>query len=550
MRLDRHGWLVETAAATAVGLLLAVFFTWPAIAHPASTVPGDLGDPLYQAWQLSWGGHALLHAPLDVWNANILFPLDNSLAFSDSLLGYAPLGLVGSGVGAALVRYNVVYLLAYTLAFAGTYVLARQLGCGRWAAVFAGVCFAYAPWRFAHNGHLNILSSGGIPLALACLVRGNGPVKRPRWAVVGWLVAAWQLTLGFGLGLQFASLMGILVLLAVGTWFATGRPPVPRRLLVANAAGLGAFLLVGVLFALPYVRAVNDHPEARRSAAEVALYSPPLRGLVTAPGESRVWGPPSEERRAGLPAAVEQALFPGLSVLLLAGVGLLAGGWSVRRRIGLAVGTVVATAFAMGTQFVGGGRFTYLLLFEHVPGWQGVRTPGRLITLVSLGLVLLAATGVDRLQSLVRRRAPARVLGALVITFALVEGLNTVGTPSVGPVPSAWRGIRGPVMALPSDYGNDYAAMLWSTEGLPGLVNGTAGFIPRELERLRAETAAFPDASSVAALRAIGVRTVLLDTTRSPGTPWEGAASRAVDGLGISRRDVGSSIVFDLAPGS
>ena len=542
--------VLEAAVAAGVGLVLAVFFTWPAAAHPASTVPGDLGDPLYQAWQLAWGGHALLHQPLHVFDANILYPLKNTLAFSDSLLGYAPLGLVGSGVGAALVRYNVAYLLAYTLAFAGTYVLARQLGCGRWSAAVAGLAFAYAPWRYAHDGHLNILSSGGIPLALACLARGHGyPNRRPlrpAWVVAGWAVAAWQLTIGFGLGLQFSYLVGIVVVATVVTWLVRGRPALPRRLVAADAGGLALFLLVGALLSGPYVAAVDAHPEARRSQADVALFSPPAKAFFVAPAESRFWGPATETTRASLASPPEQSLFPGATVLVLALVGLVAGAFPLRRRLVLGGSALVLTAFAMGTRFAG-GRATYLLLFEHAPGWQGVRTPGRLFTLVSLALCLLAATGADRLLRLVRHRAASTALGLVLVLLVAVEGLNTVGTPSPGQLPAGWSGVRGPVLQLPSDYFSDYAAMLWSTEGLPQIVNGTAGFTPRELDALRAQTAGFPDAPSVAALRAIGVRSVLLDTTRVGGTPWQDAAARPVDGLGIGRREVGSTVLFDLS---
>ena len=543
-------YLVESAVAAAVGLLLAVFFTWPAMAHPASTIPGDLGDPLYQAWQLAWGGHALLTAPLSVFDANILYPLENTLAFSDSLLGYAPLGFVGSGVEAALVRYNVAYVIAYALAFLGAYVLARQVGCGRWGALVAGVAFAYAPWRYAHNGHLNILSSGGIPLALACLARGHGlwgRAPQPRWALAGWLVAAWQLTIGFGLGLQFAYLMGALTLLTGVSWLVRGRQPVPRRLLAADAGGLAVFLLVGALLAGPYLSAVEDHPQARRSVGDVELFSPPLKGYLVAPAESRVWGQRTEAQRKELLSPPEQARFPGATLLVLAGLGLLAGGWPLRRRLALAGAALVVLLLSLGTT-LGGGRFSYLLLFEHAPGWQGVRTPGRLVTLVTLALCLLAATGVDRLQRWLKTPGAGGLAGAALVGLVLVEGLNVVGNPSPGRAPEGWQGVRGPVMALPSDYFSDYAAMLWSTQGLPEIVNGTAGFTPKELDAIRQQTAGFPDAASIAALQAIGVRTVLLDTTRTAGTPWEQAATKPVDGLGITARPQGTTTVYEIPP--
>jgi hypothetical protein len=42
------------------------------------------------------------------------------------------------------------------------------------SATVAGVARAYAPWRLAHAGHLNVLSTGGIALSLAMIARGHG----------------------------------------------------------------------------------------------------------------------------------------------------------------------------------------------------------------------------------------------------------------------------------------------------------------------------------------------------------------------------------------
>src|SRR4029078_9435315 len=118
-------------------------------------------------------------------------------------------GMIGNGFQAAIVRYNLLFLLAYALAFVGPYLLARELGVMRAAAVVAGVAFAYAPWRLEQDGHMHVISSGGIPLALFVLVRGyrRGSVGT---VVAGWLVATWQLALGFTLGLMLAYLLAVL----------------------------------------------------------------------------------------------------------------------------------------------------------------------------------------------------------------------------------------------------------------------------------------------------------------------------------------------------
>ncbi len=48
-----------------LAVLLALVMHWPLPLHLGSDVPKDLGDPLPQAWQIAWGGHALQHQPLD-----------------------------------------------------------------------------------------------------------------------------------------------------------------------------------------------------------------------------------------------------------------------------------------------------------------------------------------------------------------------------------------------------------------------------------------------------------------------------------------------------
>src|SRR5207342_1925798 len=72
------------------------------------------------------------------------------------------------------------------------------------------------------------------------------------------------------------------------------------------------------------------------------------------------------------------------------------------------------------------GRFLpYRLLYEALPGWQGIRVPGRLNTLTTLVLALLAAGGAARAVAALRSRRGARVAtacGALLLLAVIVEG--------------------------------------------------------------------------------------------------------------------------------
>ncbi len=533
-----------------VATALVAVMKWPVLRHLRSAVPEDLGDPLLQVWQLAWGAHAVVHQPRHLFDANTFFPLPRSLAFSDSLLGYAPLGaLIGGGPQAAVVRYNLAFLLSYALASAGAYALARQLGCRPLAAGVAGVGFAYAPWHLAQEGHLQILSTGGIPLALALLARGHGyprgPV-RPGLVALGWAVAAWQVTLGFGLGLQFGYLLGVLAVAYGGRWLVT-RAPLSRRLLTADLLGAAGFALVAAAFALPYLQVAAAHPEARRSLGEVGAYSPPLSGFFTSPGDSTVLGPVQDGVRAGLGWPPEMTLSPGLVLIGLALLGAAVAPWSRWRRLGLLAAAGALLALGMGTRLYD-GRFTYRLLYEHAPGWEGIRTPGRLVVLLTLALALLAAGAVQRALSRLPRTGP--VVACLALVLVLGEAVGHTPTPAVPALPVALDRPASSVLVLPTSSTFDDLPMYWSTAGLYPLVNGSSGFVPTELAALREQLVAFPDPKTVVLLEHLGIERVVLLPAYASGTPWEGAQDRPYAGLGLVRRQVGDAFVYEVTGAS
>jgi hypothetical protein len=530
---------------------------WPLPAHLASHIPElGFGDPYIQAWQVAWGGHALKHQPLAFFQSNTFWPLGDSLAFSDALIGYAPVGLIGSGAGAALVRYNLLYLFAYALPFFGGFLLARELGTGRLAAAAAGAAFAYAPWRTLQSTHLHVISSGGIPLAVLFLVRGYRR-RQPMIILGGWLIATWQLSLGFTLGLQLAYLLAALSVAWLVGWVLRGRMKLDAALVKASAVGLLVFVSWTVFQASHYLQVAQDHPEARRTVNEARFYSPPLVGLLAAPSENVVWGDLTKQIRDSLNWPSEQCLFPGLVTVALAGTGLVwrPSAYTPRVRYGLAIVVGVSVLLSLGYG-VPGGQFMYGLLYEFAPGWQGIRTPGRIATMASLGLSLLASAGVQGLIDRLTRskdgpRRPSSWIGPSVGLLAagavLVEGwAGFARLTEVPTVPSAQVGVAEPLLHLPSDQFRDRLYMYWSTEDFPLILNGHSGFEPRLLLELRRSLSGFPDADSAAVLRSLGVRTVLLHPDFAEGTVWENRASREVGNLPMTRRRVRGVALYDI----
>jgi hypothetical protein len=589
------------------GVLLAVITTWPLILHMPSRIAPDLGDPVRTSWEVAWVGHAILHQPLHLFDANVFYPHRLSLAFSDSLLGYGPAGLFGSGTVAALVRYNLLFLFAWSLCFVGAYLLARELGLGRLGAAAAGAAFAYAPYRVTEAGHLHVISSGGIALALFLLLRGYRRGSRGL-VLAGWLVTAWQVSLGFTLGLQYCYLLAILAAIAAFYWWrgglkhgdhasapagtataatgpsAAGMPPpqqggrgplIPRRLLAVTLTGIALSGVIGVYQSVPYLKIAHDYPTAKRTLKEVKTYSAGPAALLAASSENRVWGGVTSGMRAKVHSKNESVFFPGGLILLLSAIGLFglggagrAGGSPLTRRLrlGLAIGIVTVSVLALGLGLTGAG-YPFRLVHDYAPGWDGVRVPGRIFTLGTLFYALLAAAGV---QWLVRRIAPwgerqglrglPALLGVALVIGIVGEGAGHLAHPVVPQPARAEIGLPGPVLDLPTDGPADRLWQYFSTDGFYKIPGGNSTFDILSVDDIRGGMDGFPDKASIEKLRYYGIRTVVLHLRmpRLPGIvgyahaePPDAAAAAAkpVAGLGVTRRRVGSLVIYSIGPG-
>jgi hypothetical protein len=516
-----------------------------------------------------------------------------------------------------LLRYNLLFLWVWSLCFVAAYLLARELGLGRLGAAAAGLAFAYAPYRVTEAGHLHVISSGGFVLAMFLLLRGYRRDSR-KLVLAGWLVSAWQVSLGFTLGLQYCYLLIVLALLVLFYWWrgslnpgsawqrreqspsAGGRlaritaargPLIPRRLVAVTLIGLAVLGAVTVYQARPYLKVAAEYPTAKRTLAEVETYSAGPAALLSASSENRVWGAVTEGMRAKVNSKNESVFFPGGLILLLALIGLLAmrgSPYTRRLRLGLLAGIVVVSILALGFGITGAG-YPYRLLYDYAPGWDGVRVPGRIFTLATLFYALLAGAGaqvlVQRLRSWRTRTSSSAspapggshaqafprpvlaavglpaVVGVALLVGILGEGAGHLGHPVVPQPAKAEIGLRGPILDLPTDGALDRIWQYFSTNGFYEIPVGNSTFDMPDVDDLRGGMNGFPDRASVEKLRYYHIRTVVLHTVLPKGLPPEhgaviaeppdpaAAANKPIAGLGISRRRVGSLVIYEIGPG-
>jgi len=286
--------------------------TWPLATGLTHDVGGDFGDPIFTSWVIAWDA---THLGRGWWNANIFAPHPLALAYSEHFLPQALQTLpIYAATRNPLLCYNLLFLSTFVLSGLGMFLFARELTGDGAAALVAGAAFAFSPYRITSIPHLQVLSAAWMPFVLYGL-RRYFATRRPS-ALAG-AAAAWILqNLSCGYYLLFFS---PIVVCYIG-WELTRADAWRDRRAVAQLA-LACAIVAGatIPFLVPYLelRRLGFRP---RLLDDVRRYSADVYAYLTADPNLRLWGPIAQ----AWPHA-EGLLFPGLTVVVLAGLGAFRG---------------------------------------------------------------------------------------------------------------------------------------------------------------------------------------------------------------------------------
>jgi hypothetical protein len=140
----------------------------------------------------------------------------------------------------------------------------------------------------------------------------------------------------------------------------------------------------------------------------------------------------------------------------------------------------------------GAHAFFHQFLYEHVPGFRGVRVPARWAMVALVGLSMLVSCGAAAILGRIGK-SKARALTAAALSFAFLLELNATpirfwaADPEVPPVYRwlAGHDLHGSVLELPIDVGSSETIyMFWATAHHRRIVNGVSGFVPPTLEKI------------------------------------------------------------------
>jgi hypothetical protein len=307
---------------------IAVIVTWPLASGLGRDVAWDLGDSLLNMWILAWDAEQLLailrgdfSRLATFFDGNIFHPAPLTLAYSEHLLPQAVQILpVYALTRNPILCYNLLFLSTFVLSGLGMYLFVRELTGKPAAAFVAGLLFAFAPYRLPQSPHLQVLSAQWMPFALygfrryfSALAEDRGSL-RPLAGAAGALVLQ-NLSCGYYL-LYFSPFAAAYVLWEMGlrgVWRY-------RRVWAQLSLAAVAVFVITMPLLLPYA-AASEQLGFERSRAEVIRFSADVHSYATAFADQPIWG---DVMRAY--PKPEGDLFPGLVAILLAAIGIVAGG--------------------------------------------------------------------------------------------------------------------------------------------------------------------------------------------------------------------------------
>jgi hypothetical protein len=478
---------------------LACGLTYPLVRFDQPVLP-NVDDAYFNVWRLAWVAHQVGRDPLSLFDTNVFFPEQNTLAYSDAMLALGLMAAPAINLGMhPVIAHNLLLVAAFATSAWSAFLLCRHLTGSTSASLIGGLIFGFAPYRFAHIGHLELLWTAPMPLALLILhVDSDHPARK------GLLLGA-VLALQAYCSLYYAAFLAIFI----GAWtlLALALVSAPERRRLARCLVVGG--ITALLLTAPYGYVYyNAHRElGARRVEEVRRYSARPTDYLQANSENKTYRPGPAE------VPEERSLFPGITAVALGLYALVAR----RDRLAAMYGVLVALAFDLS---LGLNGLAYPIVASVVPFLHSLRAPARFAALVLVSLSVLAAFGVHALVSPLSPRARNAVVMALAAVCLIEYWSAPLGTRAPALTrPAVYQWLRSHndsiVVELPMPtpgtlwlYETTYQYMSifhWSR-----LVNGYSGYAPRSYIRTLQRMEDFPSERAIARLQELGVHYVIV----------------------------------------
>jgi hypothetical protein len=364
---------------------------------------------------LQWHVHAMGQGKSwrELWQIPVLYPEANMLATSEHMLGevvlFAPFYWVS---GNPILSYNLMFVLVTVLNFLSAYVVARHFLRSPVAALLAALLFTFGSYRLYQILHLHLWMHFPTPFIFLAVVQ---TAERPGWR--------WPLLAGLGLAAQFylSMYLGYFAVIMIAVMLLTLLLYTPVQFMHGSfllRLGLGGALAAVLIYPLlgPY-QAAAQRWGCWSWEKQILFFMPGWQNFFTAKLDG-------DEASPGLGWCAERAVYLGYitwALFFAAVAGLFQQRLRQTERPPFWAVASVALVGALCCLAVN-HLHSYELLFRLLPGFNGLRVPGRVVLLALWPCGLLAGWALDRLGRALLPEASGRravlSFGVLALVFA------------------------------------------------------------------------------------------------------------------------------------
>ncbi len=415
-RTPANPWLLTALGVVAAVMAPALFGIAPVGGDPELMylpIKSELARALADGHLPFWSDRMGLGVPLVAESHSAAFYPPNWLLYRFLELGAA---------------YRLALWLHSVAIVATTYAYVRVLGFGSSAAGFSAMAFALCGFQASHAVHEPFYHA--MPFLPACLLLADRFAATGRLAWLAGLAIAWgtQVLLGhFQIQMWTAGLT-----IVAGGWRATIGRPRGEKARPLRILGLILAIAWGAAIAMVQLRLTWEMKEVSgfdRPAQFLSNYLMPPRHWAQLAMPAVYLGRPRGMGDYWAPLQTtpgEACAYVGIVPLILAFVGWVAVPGD-RRMTPWRL--LIPLSFGLATM-PGWLPDGYALLLK-LPGMGLFRAPGRYTLLTSLGLILLAAQGLDRGRSASRWRFWGAIAAAVAFGgLALAQSISTISTAS------------------------------------------------------------------------------------------------------------------------
>ncbi len=507
---------------------LTVIFNFAIVKGFSSQIERNDGRLL--AWTLAWDNHKLLTDPTSIFQANIFYPNENTLTYSEHAFAISLLSLPAYLIsdGNPVIGFNFVMLLCYFLNAFTSYLLVKYLTKSRMAGIVGGIVFGFCSYKILNFGHLQNMPVFYMPIMLLLVYKYFEGEKKIKYLV------------GIGLCLLLQSLSSwyhmvfIFILFGVFMLYFIYKKKLEKFDLARFAVMLIVVFAMILPFALPYLK-FNKENASAYNINELKTYSSDFGGyFLPSPNTleheviSRL-----NIKKINWQENFNYVGYVALLLSLLSFVKIENKKPSFNLTFSKSKGIFIITGLLfMMLSFGPFLRFAdtttkipllYLIMYKLLPPIRFIRAVARFSTVVYLMLGILAGFGLLQIFKKLNYKPITYVVFVIVSALIALEYFpyhDYREFEDVSEIPAVYETIKNDddvkaIVEYPMNVGPFITTgyVYYAGYHLKPLVNGYSGYQPKDYPTVVDLTSAFPDSIGLFKLKDMGVSHVLINPT-------------------------------------